>query len=146
MTRPTSIVLVALSLVAVRVVGAEYPETISGSLERIVDGDGLYLVGYDHQVRLWGIDAPERGDKGYLEAGAHLGSLTDGYEVQCNKKDVDQYRRLVGQCFLPCQRRRKTLPLGRSKSRPRDVAPWGVMPSSSKHVPRRVGRQANMMD
>jgi micrococcal nuclease len=94
-------VVLAASLFAVPVAAAEYPEIVSGSVERIVDGDGLYLVGYDHQVRLWGIDAPERGDKGYSEAGAHLGSLTDGYEVQCNQKDVDQYRRLVGQCFLP---------------------------------------------
>ena len=44
-----------------------------------------------------------------------------------------------------CQRRRNNLPLGRSKSRPLGYAPWGVMPSSSKHVPRRVGRQANLM-
>ena len=39
-----------------------------------------------------------------------------------------------------CQRRRKSLPLGRSKSRPFGAAPWCVMPSNSKHVPRRVGR------
>ena len=43
-----------------------------------------------------------------------------------------------------CQRRCKSLPLGLSKSRPVCAAPWGVMPSSSKHVPRRVGRQADM--
>ena len=46
---------------------------------------------------------------------------------------------------LCCQRRRKNLPLGRSKSRPLGVAPWSVMPSNSKQVPRRVGRQANLM-
>ena len=46
---------------------------------------------------------------------------------------------------LRCQRRRKNLPLGRSKSRPLGAAPWVVMPSNSKHVPRRVGRQANQM-
>ena len=45
-----------------------------------------------------------------------------------------------------CQRRRKNLPLGRSKRRPHGAASWGVMPSSSKPVPRRVGRQANVMD
>ena len=47
--------------------------------------------------------------------------------------------------MLCCQRRRKNLPLGRSKSRPLGAAPWSVMPSNSKHVPRRVGRQANLM-
>jgi endonuclease YncB( thermonuclease family) len=99
--RSAYIVLVIASLVTGPVVAAEYPETVSGSVERIVDGDGLYLVGYEHQIRLWGIDAPERGDKGYAEAGAYLGSLTDGYQVQCNKRDVDRYERFVGQCFLP---------------------------------------------
>ena len=44
-----------------------------------------------------------------------------------------------------CQRRRNNRPMGRSKSRPVCAAPWGVMPSSSKHVPRRVGRQADMV-
>ncbi len=102
-----SIILVALvaaglaAFSCASLVAAEYPENVSGSVERIVDGDGLYLVGYEHQIRLWGIDAPERGDGGYSEAGAHLGSLTDGYEIQCNQKDVDRFRRLVGQCFLP---------------------------------------------
>jgi len=43
--------------------------------------------------------------------------------------------------LLVCQRRRKTLPLGRSKSQPLGAAPWGVMPSSSKNVPRRPSRQ-----
>lgn len=44
---------------------------------------------------------------------------------------------------LLCERRCNNLPLGRSKSRPLGAAPWGVMPSKSKHVPRRVGRQVN---
>jgi len=39
-----------------------------------------------------------------------------------------------------CQRRRNNRPAGRSKSRPVGAAPWGVMPSNSKHVPRRIGR------
>jgi micrococcal nuclease len=99
--RSAYIVLVIASLAAVPAEATEYPDIVSGSVERIVDGDGLYLVGYKHQIRLWGIDAPERGEKGYAEAGTHLGVLTDGYEVQCNKKDVDRYKRFVGQCFLP---------------------------------------------
>ena len=78
----------------------EHPDIVRGSVERVVDGDGLYLVGYDNQIRLWGIDAPERSDAGYTEATDHLRRITDGYEVQCNKKDVDRYGRLVGQCFL----------------------------------------------
>jgi micrococcal nuclease len=101
--RTASVVLVAALLVAVPVVvvGAEYPETVSGSVERVVDGDGLYVVGYDRQIRLWGIDAPERSDAGYTEATDHLRRITDGHEVRCNKRDVDRYGRLVGQCFLP---------------------------------------------
>ena len=44
-----------------------------------------------------------------------------------------------------CQRRRKSLPVGRSKSRPFDGAPWCVMPSISEHVPRRVGLYAKLI-
>ena len=48
-------------------------------------------------------------------------------------------RDAVEQIVVRCQRRIKILPLGRSKSRPVWGAPWYVLPSNSKHVPRRVG-------
>ena len=54
--------------------------------------------------------------------------------------DIVGPRKIERLSRLFCQRRRKNLPLGRSKRRPHDAAPWGVMPSSSKHLPRRVGR------
>ncbi len=58
------------------------------------------------------------------------------------RRDIDEDGHEVHPDFrvLECQRRGKNLPLGRSKSRPLGAALWGVMPSSSKHVPRRVVR------
>ena len=52
------------------------------------------------------------------------------------------YSAAIGKAISPslCQRRRKNLPVRRSKSLPFCAAPWGVMPSNSKHDPRRVGR------
>ena len=79
--------------------------------------------------------------------------------LMCLGMDTFEYERLVWRCQAQnqksfraalnlgftheCQRRRKSLPLGRSKSRPLCAAPWSVRPSNSKHVPRRIGRQAN---
>jgi len=32
----------------------------AGAVIRVVDGDSLYLEGVTAQIRLWGVDAPER--------------------------------------------------------------------------------------
>ena len=38
----------------------------------VVDGDSLYLQGIKKQIRLWGVDAPERNEKGFKQATAAL--------------------------------------------------------------------------
>jgi len=73
-------------------------------LARVVDGDTLAIDGT--RVRLFGIDAPERGqpclDRGDCgaEATAYLVRLVDGRTVQCKQEDIDQYSRVVGTCFV----------------------------------------------
>jgi fructose transport system permease protein len=74
--------------------------------------------------------------------GRHVYAVGDDPEA-AELSGVNVHKTLMS--VYMCQRRSKNLPLGRSKSRPLGAAPWGVMPSSSKHVPRRVGRQANLM-
>ena len=70
---------------------------------RVIDGDTLAIDGT--RVRLFGIDAPERGqpcrDGGDCgaEATAYLVRLIDGRAVRCTQEDIDQYGRLVGTCF-----------------------------------------------
>jgi len=51
-------------------------ETFAGVVTQITDGD-TFRIG-DRVVRLCGVNAPERGERGYREAGAYLGRLIDG--------------------------------------------------------------------
>ncbi len=78
-------------------------QEIRGSA-RVVDGDTLAIG--DARVRLFGIDAPERGqpcrDGGDCgaRAGSHLQSLIGDREVTCREEDVDRYGRIVATCFV----------------------------------------------
>lgn len=78
-------------------VGVAVAETVRCESPGIVDGDTLDCSGI--RVRLWGIDAVERGRPGYREAGAHLQKLTRG-PVECVGKYRDRYGRLVSMCYF----------------------------------------------
>lgn len=79
-------------------------QTLSGSA-RIVDGDTLEVAG--QRIRLWGIDAPERGqtcggrDGRIYECGrdaaAVLAELARG-RVVCEPRERDRYGRIVAVC------------------------------------------------
>jgi len=62
-----------------------------------VDGDTLSAGG--QAVRLWGIDAPEIDRRAGRQAAGHLRQLVRGAELTCRIKDVDDYDRIVAQCF-----------------------------------------------
>jgi endonuclease YncB( thermonuclease family) len=61
-----------------------------------VDGDTLDLAG--DRVRLFGIDAPERGEPGAAESTAHLRRLLSGKAVTCRTIERDRYDRAVSLC------------------------------------------------
>ncbi|SIO36146.1 nuclease homologue [Rhodovulum sp. ES.010] len=65
----------------------------------IVDGDTLSAG--DTGIRLWGIDAPERGEDGAAAATAALADLAGAGPLRCEVKDVDPYRRIVARCVTP---------------------------------------------
>src|SRR5690606_8715495 len=76
-------------------------QTISG-YARAVDGDTLEMTGY--RVRLFGIDAVERGQvcdrageawRCGEEAAALLAELVEGREIACEARDTDDYGRTV---------------------------------------------------
>ena len=92
-------IVFAVAVLLPPTVGAQH---ISGQ-PRVIDGDTLAIDGT--RVRLFGIDAPERGqpcrDGGDCGAAAtaYLVRLIDGRAVQCTQEDVDQYGRVVWVCF-----------------------------------------------
>jgi micrococcal nuclease len=74
----------------------------------VIDGDTVEVAigveGEHERVRLIGIDAPERGECGYGEAGGHLFDLVDGKTVNLDsdpsQADRDRYGRLLRYVFV----------------------------------------------
>ena len=74
-------------------------------VEGIIDGDTLWISYNSHRekVRLYGIDAPERGENGYFRAAAALEKLCYGQNVRLEfpgKNRRDRYHRLLAKVYL----------------------------------------------
>lgn len=65
-------------------------ETIEGTVERVFDGDTFLLE--NKSVRLFGLDAPDRGLKGYVEARKALQQLALRRDVSCVVRDYSHDR------------------------------------------------------
>ena len=76
-------------------------ERFSGRVDYVVDGDTLSLKGHKSRIRLWGIDTPEKGEKGADAAYKALIKLVKGKQLNIIKMDTDRYRRIVGRVILP---------------------------------------------
>ena len=68
------------------------------NFECIVDGDTFVADG--KKIRLWGIDAPEKGDTYYTAAKIFLETMINDGELTCKTVDVDRYQRDVMHCFI----------------------------------------------
>ncbi|MEM8844063.1 MAG: thermonuclease family protein [Pseudomonadota bacterium] len=73
---------------------------IESTVRYVVDGDSLYLEGYQPQIRLWGVDAPEKNELGYDQAKRYLNKIALAQQVHCDIVDIDKYDRSVSRCFL----------------------------------------------
>lgn len=73
-------------------------QQFSGRVRHVVDGDSLYLHGMEQQVRLWGINAPERGQTNYQRATRKLRALALHQQILCYLQDTDRYGRAVARC------------------------------------------------
>ena len=84
-------------------VGPVFAQTnnVSGAVRYVTDGDTLSLRGVDRPIRVWGLDAPERDERGGSAATSTLRKLIAGQSLTCRVRDLDRYGRIVGQCFLP---------------------------------------------
>ncbi|BDC50651.1 hypothetical protein F183_A29670 [Bryobacterales bacterium F-183] len=90
--------ILAIALLLASVCRAE-----TATVARIVDGDTLRAVvdGQELRVRLWGIDAPERGREGASDATEALARLAPvGSSVQLERVDVDRYGRTVARVIV----------------------------------------------
>lgn len=82
-------------------VAADGAGAFTGHVTRVVDGDTFWISSADTRIRVWGLDAPEVGRPGGSQATAALTALISGQQITCRQRDIDRYRRTVGQCFLP---------------------------------------------
>lgn len=80
--------------------GLEAPESVTGRVRYVVDGDSLYVDGHRPQVRLWGVDAPEQSESGFKAATDYLFLIAQSQPVTCRIIERDRYGRSVARCFL----------------------------------------------
>jgi endonuclease YncB( thermonuclease family) len=67
----------------------------------VIDGDTIAKG--DLRIRLWGIDAPERGQRQGDASTQHLRALLRGAAIKVVPKDTDKYGRLVAQLMVDGQ-------------------------------------------
>lgn len=75
---------------------------LSGRVVGVLDGDSILVLdrsGTQHTVRLFGVDAPEKGQPFADRARSHLRGLLSGKTVGVVVQDKDQYGRLVGSVY-----------------------------------------------
>lgn len=67
----------------------------------VCDGDSLTLRGGRKcGVRLWGVDAPEKGQKGAQQAKIALQRIADKQPITFIQMDTDRHNRIVARVFL----------------------------------------------
>ena len=69
----------------------------SAVVVRVVDGDSLKVRQHNRsfQVRLWGIDSPEHGQRYAAEAGSQCRRIVQGQKIVLRPKYLDTYDRVV---------------------------------------------------
>ncbi|MEJ1238542.1 thermonuclease family protein [Chryseolinea sp. T2] len=78
------------------------PVERTGKVVKVVDGDTFDILDESSttRVRLFGIDAPERGQAFNKRAKAFTDSLLSGKQVRVVVRDKDRYGRTVGDAYL----------------------------------------------
>ncbi len=93
--------LVGILMMLIRSPRADVTEMrIEGVVRYVVDGDTLYIEGHRPAIRIWGINAPEKGESGCQAATNALSRLVSHENVSCRFIETDRYGRSVSQCFL----------------------------------------------
>lgn len=92
------IITIALSCCLYACNQSNTTDTNTYVIERIIDGDTFIADGV--RIRLWGIDAPEKGENLSLASTLYLETLLSQGQVDCKFKHQDRYKRDVMQCFV----------------------------------------------
>jgi len=104
--------LIGVALLVVLATATAHAAEFSGSVDKIVDGDTLWVCDARacHKIRICGIDAPEKGEPGYHESAEALRKLVEGKAVRCvqvgsgtpcdGRSKPTNHDRIVAQCFV----------------------------------------------
>ena len=65
--------------------------------ERVIDGDTFIASGI--KIRLWGIDAPERGETMYAISSKVLELFLESGKLECKQINTDRYNRSIMHCY-----------------------------------------------
>jgi micrococcal nuclease len=93
---------VLASLGAARARGPAAGSELRGTVVKVRDGDSMVLRrgGANVDVRVFGVDCPERGQPWSARAKSFTAGLVGNREVVVTVKDVDRYGRIVGDVVL----------------------------------------------
>jgi endonuclease YncB( thermonuclease family) len=78
-------------------------ETLKGKVVSVADGDTITILTDGNtrvRIRLYGIDAPERGQDYGTKARQYLNDLCYGKNVRVETKGVDRYNRVLGVVYV----------------------------------------------
>lgn len=67
-------------------------------VQQVLDGDTFITTKSEH-IRIWGINAPEKDEAGFWQAGLEMDGLIRGKKLLCKTRDTDKYGRTVAQCI-----------------------------------------------
>lgn len=78
-------------------------ETDTGDVVKIIDGDtyDIQIDGKQTRIRMYGIDAPEKGMDFYKVSKNYLGALCKGNQIKIQRIDKDRYGRIIAKSYLP---------------------------------------------
>ncbi len=91
-------IIMRLLLLLISLLAAAVPAR-GATITRVIDGDTV-IVNDSQRVRLYGIDCPERGQSGGLEAAEAVARLVSGQCVRLEVLYTDRYRRTVALIIL----------------------------------------------
>lgn len=93
--------VLSLATLALWLLAASRARVLEGRVVAVKDGDSIeVLVGGERvEVRIFGIDTPERGQPWAERSRRALADRVAGREVRINEVDIDRYGRTVGEVY-----------------------------------------------